>query len=103
MNAQKKGFRIVLLEIARLHRFKHYIWELEITLVNLKFFEKKCIIHLVELVELFPKIGVRDLCPLVGAVTPKVAFFLDYTKLRDHIAPPFLKLSTNGFLLWIGK
>ena len=25
------------------------------------------------------------------------SFFFDYTKLRDHIGPPFLKLSTNGF------
>ena len=39
----------------------------------------------------------------LGMLLPKVAFFLDYTKLRDHIAPPFLIVSTNVFLQQIGK
>ena len=34
---------------------------------------------------------------------PEVAFFLDKFFLEDHIASPFLKLSTNGFLQQIEK
>ena len=33
----------------------------------------------------------------------KVAFFLDYHFFEDHIAPPFLRISTNVFLQRIGK
>ena len=48
-------------------------------------------------------LSVTPHCNIIADKNKLGTFFLDNTKLRDHIAPPFLKVSTNGFLQQIGK